>query len=169
MTEPSPFALISGASSGIGLELAKRLAHRGYELVITAEDAELCPAAQMPGPVRGGRRGVEDVRAVLRLGFTQRARAFWSERHGVAARIPRHGVFPRGGVGHDTKIGSGPKDNQAPVAEQGIDALLAGEDPALGGWLPRRLIGAVSAVAPDGVGAVRPRLRAKPGTALRHG
>jgi len=96
MTEPSPFALISGASSGIGLELAKRLAHRGYELVITAEDAELCPAAQVPGPVRGGRRGVEDVRAVLRLGFTQRARAFWSERHGVAARIPRHGVFPRG-------------------------------------------------------------------------
>jgi len=55
------------------------------------------------------------------------------------------------------------------VAEQGIDALLAGEDPALGGWLPRRLIGAVSAVAPDGVGAVRPRMRAKPGTALRHG
>jgi len=99
MTEPSPFALNSGASSGIGLELAKRLAHRGYELVITAEDAELCPAAQMPGPVRGGRRGVEDVRAVLRLGFTQRARAFWSERHGVAARIPRHGVFPRGGCG----------------------------------------------------------------------
>jgi len=74
-----------------------------------------------------------------------------------------------GGVGHDTKIGSGPKDNQAPVAEQGIDALLAGEDPALGGWLPRRLIGAVSAVAPDGVGAVRPWMRAKPGTALRHG
>jgi len=47
MTEPSPFALISGASSGIGLELAKHLTHRGYELVITAEDAELCTAAQM--------------------------------------------------------------------------------------------------------------------------
>jgi len=72
-------------------------------------------------------------------------------------------------VGHDTMIGSGPKDDLAPVAEQGIDALLAGDDPALGGWLPSRLIGAVSAVAPDGVGAVRPRLRAKPGTALRHG
>jgi len=169
MTEPSPFALISGASSGIGLELAKHLPHRGYDLVITAEDAELCTAARMPGPVRGGRRGVEDVRAVLRLGFAQRARTFWSERRGVAARIPRLGVFPRAGVGHDTMIGSGPKNDPAQVAGQRIDALLAGEAPALGGWLPSRVMGAVSAVTPDGLGAVRPRLRAKPGTALRRG
>ena len=41
--------------------------------------------------------------------------------------------------------------------------------PALGEWLPRRVIGAVSAVTPDGLGAVRPRLRATPGTAMRHG
>jgi hypothetical protein len=66
-------------------------------------------------------------------------------------------------------IGSGPKDDSAQVAEQGNIALLAGGAPALGGWLPSRLIGAVSAVTPDGLGAVRPRLRAKLGTALRHG
>ena len=129
MIEPSPFALISGASSGIGLELAKQLAHRGYDLVMTAEDAEL--SALLPGPT-----GTEFVR--------------------------------RAGMGY-TIIGSGPKDNPAQVAEQGNDALLAGKAPALGGWLRRRVTGAVSAVTPDGFGAVRPRLMAKPGSALRHG
>jgi uncharacterized protein len=41
MTEPRPLALITGASSGIGRELAKIFNDEGYDLVIAAEDAEL--------------------------------------------------------------------------------------------------------------------------------
>jgi short-subunit dehydrogenase len=48
MTEPSPFALISGASSGIGLELAKHLTHRGYDLMITAETPSSAPPPRCP-------------------------------------------------------------------------------------------------------------------------
>jgi short-subunit dehydrogenase len=38
MTENRPLALVTGASSGIGLELAKQFATHGYDLIITAED-----------------------------------------------------------------------------------------------------------------------------------
>jgi uncharacterized protein len=47
MTEQDrPLALVTGASSGIGFELAKQFADHGYDLIICAEDAGLDDAAQ---------------------------------------------------------------------------------------------------------------------------
>jgi short-subunit dehydrogenase len=47
MTTPTkPLAVVTGASSGIGLELAKQFADHGFDLVIAAEDAELISAAK---------------------------------------------------------------------------------------------------------------------------
>ncbi|WP_136519347.1 MULTISPECIES: SDR family NAD(P)-dependent oxidoreductase [Cellulomonas] len=40
-----PLALVTGASSGIGLELARELAERGFDLLVTAENPELTLAA----------------------------------------------------------------------------------------------------------------------------
>lgn len=40
-----PFAVVTGASSGIGLEMAKELARRDFDVLVTAEDAELDAAA----------------------------------------------------------------------------------------------------------------------------
>jgi short-subunit dehydrogenase len=40
-----PFAVVTGASSGIGLELAKQFAEHGYDLLVTAEDATITTAA----------------------------------------------------------------------------------------------------------------------------
>jgi short-subunit dehydrogenase len=44
-TTNKPLAVVTGASSGIGLELAKQFAEHGHDLVIVAEDDELDAAA----------------------------------------------------------------------------------------------------------------------------
>jgi uncharacterized protein len=41
-----PLAVVTGASSGIGLELARQFADHGFDLVVAAEDAELAGAAE---------------------------------------------------------------------------------------------------------------------------
>lgn len=43
-TEERPLALVTGASSGIGYELARQFADHGFDLIVTAEDAELATA-----------------------------------------------------------------------------------------------------------------------------
>lgn len=40
-----PLAVVTGASAGIGYELAKICAQEGYDLVVAADQAEIEPAA----------------------------------------------------------------------------------------------------------------------------
>jgi len=49
---PRPLAVITGASSGIGLELAKQFAAAKHDLIVVAEDVMLKPVAE--GLSRGG-------------------------------------------------------------------------------------------------------------------
>ncbi|MGY1822759.1 SDR family NAD(P)-dependent oxidoreductase [Geodermatophilus sp. SYSU D00079] len=63
MTETRPLALVTGASSGIGLELARQFAGAGFDLVVNAEDTELTTAAEQ---LRSGGTTVQAVQADLR-------------------------------------------------------------------------------------------------------
>jgi short-subunit dehydrogenase len=75
MSDTRPLALVTGASSGIGFEIADQLAQRGYDLLVTAEDAGIDAAAQRlaerGGDVRATRAdlrsptGVEQVNAAV--------------------------------------------------------------------------------------------------------
>jgi uncharacterized protein len=64
MTSPTrPLALVTGASSGIGLELGRQFGQNGFDVVVNAEDAELTVAAT---DLRSTGATVYDVRADLR-------------------------------------------------------------------------------------------------------
>lgn len=58
MTDTKPLAVVTGASSGIGHELAKQFAEHGFDLLIGAEDVGLAAAAD------GLRAGGADVQTV---------------------------------------------------------------------------------------------------------
>jgi NAD(P)-dependent dehydrogenase (short-subunit alcohol dehydrogenase family) len=48
MPDPTqPLAIVTGASSGIGLELARLAAQQGYDLVIAADESEVHNVAGM--------------------------------------------------------------------------------------------------------------------------
>ncbi|MEU7949519.1 hypothetical protein AB0C50_32970 [Micromonospora taraxaci] len=58
MTTPTtdrPLAVVTGASSGIGYELAVQFAEHGFGLVVAAEDDGISSAAESP-PSRPARR-----------------------------------------------------------------------------------------------------------------
>jgi short-subunit dehydrogenase len=63
MNEMKPLALVTGASSGIGLELARQFATHDFDVVVTAEDAGLASAA---ADLRTTGAVVHEVRADLR-------------------------------------------------------------------------------------------------------
>jgi short-subunit dehydrogenase len=58
----APSAIVTGASSGIGLALVKQLVEHGYDVVAAAEDDELSSAVES---LRGSGRSVTEVRVDL--------------------------------------------------------------------------------------------------------
>ncbi len=62
MTDIKPLALITGASSGIGFELARQFAENGFDLLVTAEDVSLGSAAEQ---LRTAGAQVQSVQADL--------------------------------------------------------------------------------------------------------
>jgi short-subunit dehydrogenase len=106
VTDSKPLAVITGASSGIGRELARQFATNGFDVVVAAEDDELAAAARdlaatgaeiqpLPGPT--------DTE-----------------------------FFERAGL-EGTPVNSSAKDDPADVARDGFEALMAGKSQVVGG------------------------------------
>jgi short-subunit dehydrogenase len=66
VSDPRPLALVTGASSGIGRELAKQFAEHGFDLIVAAEDVELDDAVEEL-------RGMGATVAPVSVDLTQRA------------------------------------------------------------------------------------------------
>jgi short-subunit dehydrogenase len=102
MTDNKPLAVVTGASSGIGFELAKQFALHGYDLVVNAEDEGLHPAAEQ---LRTDGVLVEPVQADLRSydGVEQLYAAIAATARPVSAAALNAGVG-QGGAFVDTDL-----------------------------------------------------------------
>ena len=91
MSDLRPLALVTGASSGIGTELARQFAAHGFDLVVTAEDHAIEAAAEQ---LRMGGSAVQAVQADLRTreGVEQLWSAVTALGRGVDAAALNAGV-----------------------------------------------------------------------------
>ncbi len=102
-----PLALVTGASSGIGYELARQFIENGFDVVVNAEDARLASAAQQLRAAGGADGGatVHEVQADLRT--PEGVRALWAAvgaaGRPLAAAALNAGVG-RGGAFVDTDV-----------------------------------------------------------------
>jgi short-subunit dehydrogenase len=92
MTDTKPLALVTGASSGIGLELAKQFAQHGFDLIVNAEDAGLEKAAMQ---IRAQGAEVTPVQADLRT--PEGVQQLWTQV--LAAGRPLDAAALNAGVG----------------------------------------------------------------------
>lgn len=98
------FALVTGASSGIGLEFAKQLAKRGYNLLIVSNVPQIHDAAEEIKKGLGDERvnGLEVIPLVMDLGQQSSARELYEYTH--AHEIEVEVLINNAGVYHDKDI-----------------------------------------------------------------
>lgn len=74
------FAIVTGASTGIGLELARICAREGFDLLVTADESDIHDAAQLLREEKG-------------LALWKRCKLIWPQRRGLTRFMER----PRAG------------------------------------------------------------------------
>ena len=97
------FAIVTGASSGMGLEFAKQLAQRGYNLLIVSNVPEIHEAAeQIKSSISNLQSSIEVVDLVMDLGQQSSARELYDYTH--AHEIEVEVLVNNAGVYHDRDI-----------------------------------------------------------------
>jgi len=91
---PRPLAVVTGASAGIGLELARQFATNGFDLIIAAEDERIHARQQELAGVGGGGVGAAQVDLATSAGVEE----LW--RDIVATGQPVAAAALNAGVGH---------------------------------------------------------------------
>jgi short-subunit dehydrogenase len=172
-----PFAIVTGASSGIALELAVICAQEGFDLLVAADRPEIHAAAE-----RFRTLGAQVAVVETDLATTAGVDRLWA----AVADRPVDALLANAGHGlgrafldqdfeevrHvidtmlDTKVGQSKKDDAGEVARVGFDAMMRGDGDVVSGW-KNKLQSAIANVTPAGVLAEQHRRMAEPGSATK--
>jgi uncharacterized protein len=99
-----PLALVTGASSGIGFELAKQFATRGFDLLVTAEDGEIQQAGTQLATVGVGSVDVAQIDLATEDGVDQLYRRVEEGGRPLAAAALNAGIGAGGAFATDTRL-----------------------------------------------------------------
>jgi short-subunit dehydrogenase len=180
-----PFAIVTGASSGIGLELAVICAQEGFDLLVAADRPEIHAAAE-----RFRTLGAQVAAVATDLATTAGVDRLWA----AVADRPVDALLANAGHGlgrafldqdfeevrHviDTNITGTvylvqlvgrtmrSQGGEAEVARVGFDAMMRGDGDVVSGW-KNKLQSAIANVTPAGVLAEQHRRMAEPGSATK--
>jgi uncharacterized protein len=110
-------ALVTGASSGIGLELAKIFAANGYDLVIAAEDDELDGAhADLQG------NGVQVTSVKVDLTRSEGVDKLWSQVEGLGR--PLSAAALNAGLGRGGRFAETPLEDELRIVDLNVRSTV---------------------------------------------
>jgi short-subunit dehydrogenase len=155
VTDSKPLAVVNGASSGIGRELARQFATNGFDVIVAAEDSGLVSAVDDLAATGAEVRPVRaDLAKRILPGMVARGAGrvlFTSSVATVTALLPGPTdteFFERAGM-EGTPVGSSDKDDPADVARDGFEALMAGKSQVVGGSAKNKVQVAAAKLLPD--------------------
>jgi short-subunit dehydrogenase len=116
-TQTRPLALVTGASSGIGFELAKQFADHGFDLVVAAEDDELAGAARELAA-----RGVQVEPVRVDLGTTEGVDELY--QHVVQVGRPLDAAALNAGIGSNGGFDETPLERELQLVDLNVRSTV---------------------------------------------
>jgi short-subunit dehydrogenase len=116
-TQTRPLALVTGASSGIGFELAKQFADHGFDLVVAAEDDELAGAARELAA-----RGVQVEPVKVDLGTTEGVDELY--QHVVQVGRPLDAAALNAGIGSNGGFDETPLERELQLVDLNVRSTV---------------------------------------------